>query len=197
MSRIKNYFAKKSKLGIAIDVAILTFLIFLAIPGTRKDAAALLLKPTLILHQPKVKKEKPVVAPTSYDWQLRTLEGKPVVLNAMADKVLFINLWATWCSPCLAEMPDLQALYEDYGDRVSFLFITNEKTAMVKEFMAEKEYSLPVFVPVTNYPAAFETNTLPTTFIVNKKGEIVVHHTGLAKWNSQRVRNVLDILIQQ
>lgn len=194
---IKKYFKKKSKFSIAIDIVIAIMLLLLLIPGTRKDMAALILKPTLFLHQPSVNANKVKLAEEAYSWQLQNADGITFTMNDFKDKVVLINLWATWCPPCIAEMPDLQNLYNDYSDKMEFLFVSNEQMDIVQEFMRDKEFTLPAYSPLTAYPAELETNSIPATFIINKDGEIVVSKSGVAKWNSKRMRNVLDILISK
>ncbi|MGB5360301.1 MAG: TlpA disulfide reductase family protein, partial [Eudoraea sp.] len=119
-----------------------------------------------------------------------------VNLSEHKGDVIFINFWATWCPPCVAEMPDLQLLYDAYGEKVTFLFIARDKKEKVSSFMMKKKYNLPVyfesgFTPKTLYSAA-----LPTTFVIDKKGNIVVAETGSAAWNSQSVRSLLDGLLK-
>lgn len=194
---LKNYIKKKSKFGLAIDLFMLILLVLLLIPATRKNTAAFILKPTLFIHQPKVKTDRVEISTQAYNWQLKNLDGEGVSLSELSGKVVFINLWATWCPPCIAELPDLIKLYDDYGDKVVFLFISNESLPALKAFVDKKGYQIPVYFPVTGYPADFEANSIPTTFIVNKKGEIVVQKNGVAKWNSNRTRNILNTLIAE
>ncbi len=194
---LKNYFKKKSKFSIAIDIVIGIMLLLLLIPATRKDMAGLMLKPTLFLHQPKVNSVKPKLLNETYAWQLQDITGKHFTFSEFANKVVFINLWATWCPPCIAEMPDLQKLYNDYGDRVEFLFVSNEDVGVISKFLEKKEYTLPAYMPLSKYPDDFETRSIPTSFVINKNGEIVIAKKGVAKWNSKRIRGVLDILLNQ
>ena len=194
---LKEYFKKKSKLSIVIDVAIGIMLLLLLIPGTRKDMAALILRPAIYIHQPKVKANKVKLKENTYNWKLQNVDGIVFTLHDFKDKVVFINLWATHCPPCIAEMPDLQKLYNDYGSKVEFLFVSNEEAEKVNRFMTKKKLSLPTYKPLSQYPDDFETSSIPTTFVVNKEGEIVIHKVGLAKWNSQRIRKVLDALINK
>lgn len=193
----KNYFKRKSKIGLAIDAAIAILFILLLIPATRKDVAAFIIKPTLFIHQPKVNKGKPIINKNTYDWTLQNMNGEKIKLSTYENNVLFINLWATWCPPCLAEMSDLQKLYNDYGDKVSFLLISNESNSKIKEFIAKKGYTLPVYSPLSQYPSDFETNSIPTTYVISKKGELIISQKGVAQWNSQKIRLILDALINQ
>jgi thiol-disulfide isomerase/thioredoxin len=192
---LKNYFKKKSKFSIAIDVAIGIMLIFLLIPATRKQTAALILKPTLFLHQPRVIKDKLPLSQMAKHWQLKSTSGATVSLHEFEGKVIFINLWATWCPPCIAEMPQLQKLYNDYGDKIEFLFVSNENPGTMQNFLDSKNYTLPAYYPISDYPDDFDTSSIPATFIVNAKGEIVISKKGVAQWNSSRMRKILDALI--
>ena len=194
---LKKYFKNKSKLSIAIDIFIVVVLILLLIPGTRKYTAATIIKATMIVHQPKVNKDKPVVNADAYSWQLQDMTGERIKFGRYKDKVVFINLWATWCPPCIAELPDLQKLYDDYGDRVEFLFISNESQSVINTFLEEKQFTLPAYIPLTDYPIDFTTNSIPTSYLINKKGEIVIAKKGVAQWNSKRVRGVLDVLVKE
>lgn len=194
---IKDYFRKKSKLSIAIDIILGVFLLLVIIPVTRKNTVAFILKPTMFLHQPTVKSNKISLSSETYNWKLQNADGITFSLDDFKDQVVFINLWATSCPPCIAEMPDLQNLYNDYGDKVQFLFVSNEDSDMVNKFMAKKKLNLPIYKPLTQYPDDFSTNSIPTTFVVNKEGQIVIHKVGLAKWNSNKIRKVLDILVNK
>ena len=129
-------------------------------------------------------------------WNLVSAEGERVNLKDYAGEVILVNLWATWCPPCIAEMPSLQALESDYGDRVKFLFVTQEKPEVVQKFMDNAGFELPVFFPSSSYPSKLESRSIPATYVVDRNGYIVVKKTGSANWNSNKVRNLLDQLLQ-
>lgn len=196
-SVIKNYFAKKSKFGLAIDILIGIMILFLIIPATRKDMAALILKPTLFIHQPKLLNERIPLKEPTFQWKLMKLDGSTITFDEFKGKVVFVNLWATWCPPCIAEMPQLQNLYESYGNSVEFLFITNEGVEVADAFIQSKEFTLPVYFPVSQYPQQLETRSLPTTFIISKNGELVLSKHGVAQWNTKRVKKILDKLVSE
>ncbi len=131
-----------------------------------------------------------------YNWQLRDLEGKLINMETFKDQVVVVNFWATWCPPCVAEMPSFQNLYNAYGDKVIFLFVANDKEDKVVKFLEDKGYELPVFLQASQVPEEMNSNSLPTTYILDRDGDIVVSKTGAADWNSDRVRKLLDSLIQ-
>ena len=150
----------------------------------------------LISHNPVPVEERAQQFLEDYDFELVNSKGNAVNLSEYKGEVLFINFWATWCPPCVAEMPDLQMLYDAYGEKVTFLFIARDKKEKVSNFIIKKNYNLPVyfesgFTPKTLYSAA-----LPSTFIIDKKGNIVVAETGSADWNAESVRILLDGLLR-
>jgi len=194
---LKEYLNRKSKLSIAIDLFVVVLILLMLIPATRKEVTAFILKPTLFLHQPAISSTKIKVDSTTLNWKLRDMAGNNVTLANFSGQVIVVNLWATWCPPCVAELPDFQELYEKYGDRVAFLFVSNEEAEVVDRFISHKKLNLPVYLPITEYPTDFETKSIPITFVMSKNGEIVMRHTGVAKWNSSRMSKILDALINQ
>ncbi|MEX0314929.1 MAG: TlpA family protein disulfide reductase [Allomuricauda sp.] len=131
----------------------------------------------------------------TYDWSLVDLNGNAINLESSKGEVVIINLWATWCPPCVAEMPSLQKLYKDYGDKVRFVFVTNEQTEKVSQFLQKKNYQLPVYSERSKTPDALFSRSIPATYIISKSGKIVVDEKGAANWNSKKTRNLLDELL--
>tara|TARA_R110002050_G_scaffold286121_2_gene436383 strand:- start:183916 stop:184368 length:453 start_codon:yes stop_codon:yes gene_type:complete len=70
-----------------------------------------------------------------YNWQLSSQDRVAHNFNEYNDKVVVLNFWATWCPPCVAEMPSFQKLYNDYGDRVTFLFLATDEEEKVASFL--------------------------------------------------------------
>ncbi|MEN8186573.1 MAG: TlpA disulfide reductase family protein [Bacteroidota bacterium] len=132
----------------------------------------------------------------TYDWTLVDMQGQKVDFNSFKEEVVIVNFWATWCPPCIAEMPAFETLYEDYKDKAVFLFVANDDPKKVEKFISDKNYSHPVYYQFTEAPKQLLNNSLPTTYIINKEGEIVVEKSGAADWNSGKVRSLIDELIQ-
>lgn len=130
-----------------------------------------------------------------YNWQLVGKDGQMFDLNDAKGKVVLINYWATWCPPCIAEMPYLDELYKDYKDKVVFLFVSNEGAQTTQNFLDKKGFEIPSMSPMNTPPKLLETNSLPTTYLIGKKGEIVVKKTGSADWDSENTRELLDELV--
>ena len=129
-----------------------------------------------------------------YNWELRSMDGKPFNLKEAKGEVIVLNFWATWCPPCIAEMPGMQKLYDDYKDKAIFIFASNERADVINGFLAKKKYQLPVYNPRASAPEALASESIPTTYIIDKKGEIVISKTGAADWNSKKVRALIDEL---
>jgi len=134
-----------------------------------------------------------VLAEIDTQWSIRTLDGRELSLSSFRGKRLFINLWATWCGPCLAELPNLQKLYDsqraDTG--LVFLFISDEPDATVRSFVSEAKYTLPFYLCEGAKPKVFDTGAYPSTFIANARGEIVYKLPMTAKWDHP---SVIDFL---
>ena len=133
---------------------------------------------------------------SNYDWNLRNLQAENINFSSSEGNVIIINFWATWCPPCVAEMPELQELYNNYGDRVDFYFISNEKPETINYFFDKKGYDLPAFIQIEYAPFQLESTSLPTTYLISKSGKIVMRKTGAASWNSDKVHQVLDDLLK-
>lgn len=145
----------------------------------------------LIAFSPSVKDKDAQIKIDSYDWLLRDSYGEKVDFNSFKGKKIVINFWATWCPPCIAEMPSFQKLYNEFGQDVVFLFVTNEDEETVKHFLTKRKLQLPIYHEITNPIPEFEGNNLPTTFIINENQEIVVKKIGSADWYSDEMRALL------
>lgn len=129
----------------------------------------------------------------TYNWELKGLNTKSINFTDFENKVIFVNFWATWCPPCRAEMPIIQELYDDYKDKISFVFVTAENWETVNTYFNKNGYNLPVYNSLSSPPQLFlETNSIPATYIINSKGIVLVNKTGAADWNSSKIRNLLD-----
>lgn len=172
-------------------------LILLIIPQTRIKIMVAVNKVKVHLFSPSVAESENIKTIAPFNYALKSIEGAPIDLEIGKEKIAFISYWATWCPPCIAEMPSIQKLYADYGDKIEFILITKEKTGIVKDFLNDKEYNLPVYIPEMKAPEELFSRSIPTSFLIDGKGNIIIRETGAADWNSKRVRDVLEDLLQK
>lgn len=177
------------------NIIFIVVILALIIPQTRKPIQIFVNK--LISFAPSVNDEEDREKIADYNWVLEDIRGKRTEFSNFQDQVVIINFWATWCPPCLAEMPDFQKLYEDYGNKVKFFFVTNEEHATVDAFLKRKRFDLPTYRMLTKAPEPLDGRTLPTTYVLDKGGEIVVDKVGAANWNSDSFRKTLDNLLAE
>jgi thiol-disulfide isomerase/thioredoxin len=130
-----------------------------------------------------------------YRWRLRTLDGRDVSLEDFRGRVVFLNLWATWCPPCVAELASIQALHDSLaGSGVAFLLVSPETRDAVQPFVRRRRLTAPVYLELQPLPAAFDLRALPTTYVVARDGAIVLRHRGAADWDTDAVRRFLRAL---
>jgi len=166
----------------------------LLIPQTRQPIQVLLHK-SLAIFSPSTIDESKQILVEDYNWGLKDQDGTAFNFEGTNGKVVLVNFWATWCPPCIAEMPSMQLLYDDYKDKIEFVFVSNEEFSVINEFVSKKGYTFNVYNPMTKYPDVFDVSSIPRTFLIDKNGRIVIDKTGAANWNSKAVRNTIEKLL--
>lgn len=172
-------------------------IILFLVPQTRKSIQVGLNKVVAMFGPSIDKDDKDKFPLEDYNWKLMDQKGNDFDFESTKGKVILLNLWATWCPPCIAEMPSMNDLYKDYKDKVVFLFVSNEKMHKINSFLERREFSVPAYTPLSEIPIDLESSVLPTTYIIGKDGTIHVDETGAANWNSDSVREFLDELLEE
>lgn len=134
------------------------------------------------------------------NFQMVGLDGKSVSFESLKGKVVFVNIWATWCPPCIAEMPNIQSLYEKVdSDKIAFVMLSVDEGGMgkVKKFIDKKGYSFPVYMPASQFPQEFQSNAIPTTFIISPEGKIVAKQEGMAEYDTKEMREFLQRMVEE
>lgn len=132
----------------------------------------------------------------AFDYQTTDLNGTVTTHRIGDGKTTLLGFWATWCGPCVAEMPSLEALYKDYGKQVNFVLVTQEESAVVQKFMAKKGLDLPVFTNASTLPESLQSTSLPTNYLIDSDGKVLIDEKGAANWDSKYVRALLNELLQ-
>lgn len=150
----------------------------------------------LISFSPSVINEEKRELLSDYNWPLQSIDGNQLNLSQSKNKVIVLNVWATWCPPCIAEMPSLQELYDEFKEEVDFYFVTYEDPEPVRRFLEKREYTIPVYFPRARAPEELESASLPTTFLIDQNGAILIRKVGAAKWASEKVKAQIRTLLQ-
>jgi thiol-disulfide isomerase/thioredoxin len=132
-----------------------------------------------------------------FGWTLEDIQGKPVKLEDYKGRVIVLNIWATWCVPCVTEMPSLARLAENpriKSKNVAILCISNdEDSRALREFLKEKPWPMTMLRSST-FPPGFLTDSIPTTFVIDPAGQIVSVQVGAALWDDPSVIEFLEKL---
>jgi thiol-disulfide isomerase/thioredoxin len=132
----------------------------------------------------------PPLPAVSWDFamELHDLSGGPVAATEFVGKVLILNFWATWCAPCVAEMPNLLRLHAATSDvGVNMACVSRESRETVAKFLEKRGLSAPVYLLAGDLPECFKTRGIPATFILDKRGMIALRHVGAASWDDASV----------
>lgn len=130
-----------------------------------------------------------------YSWSVRSLDGETVMLSKYAGKPIFLNVWATWCGPCLGEMPSIGRLAANPKlKEVAFLCVaTDETPEAIQEYVKSKNPPMTI-LHADRIPKVFKTDGIPATFIIAPNGRIVRAEVGANEWDSDDVVRLLEEL---
>lgn len=134
---------------------------------------------------------------TDYNWRLKDEQWNIFNFTEAKGKVVFITFWYSWHMPSQAQLKDIQYLYDTYGKEVKFYIITNEDRAPVELFMEKEGYTFPVTYQIVGDPSPLTLLKPPGSYILDKKGNIVVHQNAIADWDNQKVDTLLKKLISE
>ena len=162
------------------------------LPGARVRAAAnRLTEFNLIANSP--------IVPSI---EMRDVDGKPVVFDRFRGKVVLFNLWATWCPPCIREMPDLNALQAQYRDRglvvvpvASGMQGKEEPTEFLRKYGLDE---LTTYYDLNSYfLRVFDLETLPITFVIDRNGIMRGGVLGIMDWRSAEARALIEAFLDE
>ena len=107
------------------------------------------------------------------NFELQNLDGQSISLSSLKGKPVLVNFWATWCGPCVSEMPYIQEIHEDWSDSGLMVLAINwgESASEVEQFLQAHNLSLPVLLDTKNVVAPkYGIRYIPTTFFIDKDG---------------------------
>ena len=176
----------KSVIIVIVLVLGITLLIFLK------------LKESELLSSDAVKLEVGKPAP---DFTFPDLDGKTISLSDYIGKVVLVNIWATWCRPCIDEMPSMEKLYQEFNqDDFEILAVSIDAlgAGVVKPFMQTYNLTFPALLdPEGTIKPAYQVTGVPESFIINQQGVLTKKIIGAADWSSPDVVRFFRDLIQK
>jgi len=120
--------------------------------------------------------------------------GEAVDLKSFAGKKVLVNLWATWCPPCRAEMPSIEKLHQTVDkEKTAFVMLSlDDDFEKAKKYVAQNNLDLPVYYPQNlNLPELFNVRGIPATFIFDEKGQLIKSTEGQDDYDTDAYRQLL------
>lgn len=143
------------------------------------------------LFQPHIAAPAPKLTSAALpDVLFQDAEGKTVHLTDFKGKVLFINFWATWCPPCIAEMPSINGLYEKLKNNKNIVFLivdADHNFSKSIPFMRKRKFTMPLYQLAGPVPESLVSNSIPTTTIIDKNGRTTFHQEGGADYSNPKI----------
>jgi len=177
------------------NILFIIVIVILIIPQTRTPIQVALNKLKVKVFSPTMVAEEKRVELVPFDYKVVNLDGIRRTAPIGKGKVTFLSYWATWCPPCIAELPAIEKLYASYGNKVDFVLISQEDPEIIRKFLDKKDINLPAVNPAMPTPEILRERSIPTNYIIDQFGRIVVKEQGAVDWDSETVRTTLDQLL--
>jgi peroxiredoxin len=135
--------------------------------------------------------------PADLSVELKNLDGTKFTLEAFRNKVVIVNVWATWCGPCKEEMPSIAELYNKlHAKGFEIIAVTNDNARKVRNFLKQKQFPFSIVLdPKDKFFQRFRVDRVPTTLVIDTAGKLALHHAGVADWNAPEIIEALTLLI--
>jgi thiol-disulfide isomerase/thioredoxin len=134
-----------------------------------------------------------------YNMTLKDLKGNPLKVDQLKGKVIFLNLWATWCGPCRVEMPSIQNLYNKVDhDKIVFVMLSldvDKNQPKVVNYIKDKDFTFPVYMSAGQLTQQLDVPSIPTTFIIGKDGKIKSKKVGASNYDTDKFKKFLEGLM--
>ena len=132
-----------------------------------------------------------------FNMSLINSKGERVEMEELRGKVIFFNMWATWCPPCVAEMPGINNMYNDVKeDDIAFIMLSLDNNFQKAiDFNKSKGYDFEVYKLEGNLPSMYYSQAIPTTYIIDAAGNLALTHKGMGDYDSKKFKEFLINLI--
>jgi thiol-disulfide isomerase/thioredoxin len=126
-----------------------------------------------------------------YDFIVKDLKGNKISFEQFKGKVVFLNMWATWCGPCRAEMPGIQSLYEKVkADSIEFVMLSWDRESdrsKIEKYIEKNSFTFPVYQRTDYLPDPLQVPNIPTTFIISKAGKLIQKEVGTRNYDTKKM----------
>lgn len=127
-------------------------------------------------------------------------DGAAVLLEDFTDKLVVLNFWATWCTPCTVEMPTLEALWREYREHglvvIGVSVDRGAPRAVLEPYIRNHGLTFPILLdPDSRAAGAWRVTGIPATFLVRPGGEVAGMAAGAREWNSREMRALIETLL--
>jgi len=197
LQKIIDHYKEASWFTRITDLLFYALIVALIFPGSRTWVIAHAQR--LVMWAPSEKSEPVPLQPVDWSWKVVDVHGNVYSLEDFRGKVIFINFWATWCAPCLAELPAMQDLYEHFKQDtgIVFMFVTDQELNIAYEFLQKKGFHLPVYRMFSSPTGQLAHNTIPSTYLIDRQGRIIAEAHRSKRWNSPRTVKMIRRLIKE
>lgn len=158
-------------------------------PATKNETAKATEDSSQTVQAANTEKASPAI-----NASFKNIKGETVSLADLKGKVVVMNFWATWCPPCIKELPSLQKLAKELEGEKDIVFMAIEVDQDIQkaaDFMAKNKYTLPLYTLDSQLPEELATNSIPVTVILAKNGDIVGKQVGMMDFSSEKIKKGL------
>ncbi|BDC99406.1 hypothetical protein PEPS_16870 [Persicobacter psychrovividus] len=172
------------------------FVLMLVLPSFRMFVSSnfqrLLLQSRIL--QPEEVQASAALPRVPYQWSITDQAGKEVPMSQFEGKTIFLNFWASWCPPCVAELPDILSLMEKTDrSKVAFILLNmDRKPEALERFMKKKGYDFQYYRMHSPLPELLQSQSLPTTHIISPEGKLLTTKKGMAYYDTEHFKNYLE-----
>ena len=145
-------------------------------------------------------KQPPLVGRTAPDIEAKLLDDSPFSLKSHASEVVLLDFWATWCGPCVMELPILMKIAEEYKSKGVVLYAVNagEDAETIRAFLKDRQWEFNVVLDADGKSAiAYEVTGIPQLVIIGRNGIVKAVHVGYSDDLEHELRAELDSLVAQ